>query len=455
MRWLILLTVTIGALTTLSLAEACAQADYKAGVAKAIITPEPGLWLAGYAGRNKPAEGKANDLYAKVLALEDSQGTRLVLVTLDVIGLPRDLSEEMYQDIRLKTHLPREAVVFACSHTHCGPVIYGNLSDMYPLPPDQPEKLKKYREFLRQTVVRLVSEALAELKPAQLSRGEGAARFAINRRQHTEKGVIIGQNPQGPVDHSVPVLRVASPDGKLRAIVFGYACHNTTLDFYQYCGDYAGFAQDYLEEKYPGAVALFWTGCGADANPHPRRTLELAQKHGRELADAVAATLSQNLTPLRGHFRAAYGTISLPLDKLPSKEELQAQALSKTYAVQARAKRLLKQLEAQGKLDDHYPHYPVQVWRLGDDLHWIMLGGEVLVDYALRFKKDYSPQRTWVMGYANDVMAYIPSVRVLKEGGYEADSSMIYYGFPTKWSPLIEDLIVREVHALMKQVGKD
>jgi hypothetical protein len=371
-------------------------------------------------------------------------------VTLDVIGLSRDLSEEMYRDIRQKTGLPREAVVFACSHTHSGPVIYGNLMDMYPLTPDQLTKLREYREFLHRTVVRLVTEALTNLQPAQLAYGEGIARFAINRRQRKDAKVVIGQNPQGPVDHSVPVLRVISSDGKLRAIVFGYACHNTTLSFYQYCGDYAGFAQEYVEEKFPGAVAMFWTGCGGDANPEPRGTLELAQKHGRELADAVASVLAQKLTPIRGRFRAAYSTISLPLDKLPSKEDLQAQALSKTHAVQARAKRLLKQLETQGKLDDHYPHYPVQIWWLGDEIRWIMLGGEVLVDYAIRFKKDFGEKRTWVMGYANDVMAYIPSVRVLKEGGYEADSSMIYYGLPTKWSPLIEELIVREVHALMK-----
>jgi len=439
-------------LTECAPAQAPQSDGFKAGLARAIITPEPGLWLAGYAGRNKPAEGKANDLYAKALALQDRGGTRLVLVTLDVIGLPRDLSEEMYQDIRQKTGLPREAVVFACSHTHCSPVIYGNLMDMYPLTPDQPEKLKKYHEFLRTTVVRLVSDAVTDLRPAQLFYGEGTARFAINRRQPKDKSVVIGQNPQGPVDHSVPVLAVRDPQGQIRAIVFGYACHNTTLSFYQYCGDYAGFAQEYVEEKFPGAVALFWTGCGGDANPHPRGSLELAQKHGRELANAVADVLRRELIPIRGPFRAAYSTISLPLDKLPTKEQLQAQTLDKNHAVRQRAQRLLKQLETTGKLDDHYPYYPVQVWRLGDDIRWIMLGGEVLVDYALRFKKDFGEKRTWVMGYANDVMAYIPSVRVLKEGGYEADSSMIYYGLPTKWSPLIEELIVREVQALMKAV---
>lgn len=450
-KW-VCLVLTMCTLTEFAPAQAPQSDGFKAGLAKAIITPEPGLWLAGYAGRNKPAEGKANDLYAKALALQDSGGTRLVLVTLDVIGLPRDLSEEMYQDIRQKTGLPREAVVFACSHTHCGPVIYGNLMDMYPLTPDQPEKLKKYREFLRTTVVRLVSDAVADLRPAQLFYGEGTARFAINRRQPKDKSIVIGQNPQGPVDHSVPVLAVRDPQGKIRAVVFGYACHNTTLSFYQYCGDYAGFAQEYVEEKFPGAVALFWTGCGGDANPYPRGSLELAQKHGRELADAVADVLRRELAPIRGHFRAAYSTISLPLDKLPTKEQLQAQTLDKNHAVRQRAQRLLKQLETTGKLDDQYPYYPVQVWRFGDDIRWIMLGGEVLVDYALRFKKDFGEKRTWVMGYANDVMAYIPSVRVLKEGGYEADSSMIYYGLPTKWSPLIEELIVREVQALMKAV---
>ena len=106
---------------------------------------------------------------------------------------------------------------------------------------------------------------------------------------------------------------------------------------------------------------------------------------------------------------------------------------------------------AKGKIPDQYPYYPVQVWRFGDQLTWVALGGEVVIDYNKRLKKEIGGKApVWIAGYANDVMAYIPSARVLKEGGYEADSSQIYYGMPTKWSPKIEDLIVNKVHELRK-----
>ncbi len=79
----------------------------------------------------------------------------------------------------------------------------------------------------------------------------------------------------------------------------------------------------------------------------------------------------------------------------------------------------------------------------------MFLGGEVVVDYALRLKHELTGD-VWVTGYANDVMSYIPSRRVLREGGYEGATSMVYYGLPTTWGPTIEEAIVREVHRQVK-----
>src|SRR5690606_23666179 len=107
-------------------------------------------------------------------------------------------------------------------------------------------------------------------------------------------------NPDGPVDHDVPVLQVAGPDKKLKALLFGYACHSTTLSFYQYCGDYSGFAQRNLEEAHPGATALFVQGCGADQNPYPRGELELCRQHGRALSNGVEAALQTIARPVHG-----------------------------------------------------------------------------------------------------------------------------------------------------------
>src|SRR5262245_13870435 len=427
---------------------------FQAGVARAVITPAESMWMAGYASRNKPAEGKAQDLFVKALGVEDPAGNKFVLVTSDLVGLTRGLSEGVAEEVRKRTGLPRERLMLTASQTHCGPVIRDNLADLYDMPPEESKKIAPYTDKLRGQMVEVILKALDDLKPAQLSAGLGAARFAVNRRQPTDKGIINGTNPNGPVDHDVPVLAVESPDGKLRAVVMGYAYHNTTMQFYQWCGDYAGFAQAYLEEAHPGAAALFWDGCGGDANPLPRSKIELCEKYGRELADAVEGVLKGPMTPLRGEWAGRYATVPLALDELPDKGKLSADLLSNQFTLRRRAERLLKELEAKGKLEGNYPHYPVQVWRLGDEVLWVALGGEVVVDYKLRLAKEITDRRAlWVTGYANDVMAYIPSARVLGEGGYEADSSMIYYGMPAKWSPAIEDKIVDKVLELLKEVG--
>lgn len=441
MRFLMIL------LTSLGIAAVTDAADYKAGVAVKVITPPERMWMAGYAARNRPAEGKQHDLYVKALALEDAAGGKLVLVTSDLIGIPRDLSVLIADDLLQLKNLRREQLMLTASHTHCGPVLRDNLIDMYDMPPAEAAKIRPYSDKLRGWIVETVVAALNDLKPAQLSVGRGTARFAGNRREPS----INGYNASGPVDHAVPVLRVAG--GKLRAVVFGYACHNTTLDNYLWSGDYAGFSQIDLEAKHPGCVAMFWSGCGADANPLPRRTVALCRQYGRDLADAVDDVLAGPMTPVSGTFAARYAEIELPFDTPPAREKLAAEALSKQVALRRRAERLLKTLDAGGKIDASYRHYPIQAWRLGDGPLWLALGGEVVVDYALRLKRELrGGPPLWVTAYANDVMAYIPSMRVLKEGGYEGDTSMIYYGMPTKWAPPVEEKIVGKVHALVRDL---
>jgi neutral ceramidase len=434
-------------------AQAEQERGWKAGVAARVITPSQPLWMAGYAGRTRPAEGKLHDLHVKALALEDPEGKRLVLLTADLIAMPRGLAQAVSTEVQRRAGLPRERLLLTVSHTHCGPVLEDDLRGMYDMPAAEAAKIGPYTEKVRDRMIAVIITALGDLKPARLAVGQGIARFAVNRRKPTAGGFINSANPAGPVDHAVPVLRVLSPEGKVRALAFGYACHNTTLSFYQWCGDYAGFAQIELEKKYPGAVALFWAGCGADANPLPRRTVELCMKYGKELAQAVLDVASGKMTEVTGISQAAYAEVALPYAKIPDKTQLASDLLSKRYAVKTRARRLLSVLEKKGKIDDHYRHYPVQVWRLGRQVTWIALGGEVVVDYALRMKKELRGERSvWVTGYANDVMAYIGSARVIEEGGYEGDTSMVYYGKPSKWSTAVEEIIVKKIHELVKAV---
>ncbi len=434
-----------------SATSAIGETTMLAGVSKAVITPSESIWMSGYASRDKPSEGKVHDLYAKALALKDSNGNRAVLLTTDIIGLPADMTERIVEAVENKTGLPRSAVLLTSSHTHSGPVIGKNLDTMYDLDEEQQQRVVRYAEDLEKKLIEVICDSLEKMQPAQLYTGTGSAKFAINRRQYNLDGISIGHNPIGPVDHDVPVLKVVGEEDNLLAVVFGYACHNTTLSFYQLCGDYAGFAQEYLEKVHPDTVAMFFSGCGGDANPNPRRELSHAEMHGLELAGAVNEVLSASMKEVEGTIRHAYTEIDLPLTPAPTRQELETQAKDANKYIRMRAEHLLKELDEEGSIPETYA-YPIQVWSIGDDFKAIALAGEVVVDYALRFKHEFGDD-TWVIAYANDVFAYIPSLRILREGGYEADTSMIYYGLHGPWAPQVEEIIVKKVHELVDETS--
>ncbi len=429
-------------------------ADYKAGVARVAITPEKPIYLSGYANRNRPSEGVLHDLWAKALAIEDSRGGRVVIVTTDLIGLPRWLSESIGARVAKQHRLERARLVLNSSHTHTGPVVARNLNTMFDLKPEEQRAIDEYAQKLQEQVVTLVGAALQDLQPAGLSFGNGRAGFAMNRRQPSPQGVRLGVNPPGPSDHDVPVLQVTSPEGKLRAALFGYACHNTTLtgEFYQVSGDYSGFAQIGVEQAHPGVTAMFLALCGADQNPNPRSKLELAEQHGAALAAEVSRVLRGRLERVQGRLRAAYQTVELPF--APHTREMFEARLKETNAPRVRHAKAMLQAYDERRPLGAYAHYPVQAVHFGRHLALVALGGEVVVDYALRIKKEFGAKGLVVAGYSNDVMSYIPSLRVLQEGGYEADGSMIYYGLPGPYSQEVEDRVMGAVRQVMKRVGR-
>ncbi len=443
---------SVGALCCFSTIPAAPRVEWKAGVGTVDITPEGPIWMAGYAARKHPSEGVAQPLHAKALALEDRHGNRCVIITSDLLGFPRAVAEPIADKIRQLHGLRRDQVLFTSSHTHSGPVIRESLISMYPLDEAQAAAIRSYTERLQSLVADAVTAALKDLAPAQLSFGRGRAEFGVNRRALKDNRYVIGVNPEGPVDHDVPVLRVTGADGRLRAILFSYACHNTThgADNYQIHGDYAGAAQEELEKAHPGAAALFFLGCGADTNPNPRGTMEYVRAYGHSMAQAVQQALSNPMRPVRGPLHTAFDRVELPFDTPPTREQLQARLQDPDIYVQRHARNLLEELDRNGKLRSSYP-YPITVVKFGKDLTLVALAGEVVVDYALRLKRELTPpDKLWVAAYSNDVFAYIASKRVLAEGGYEADTSMIYYGLPGPWAPAVEDIVVGKVLQMVR-----
>ena len=427
-----------------------APASWKAGVAKAAITPTERMWMAGYGARNRPAEGKLMELWIKVLALEDAHGHRAVILTSDTLGIPQSIYRNVCARLKARFGLEPEQVLLSASHTHCGPVLRGALYDIYPLDDEQRRLIERYSAQLETNMIETIGKALSDLTPVRLAAGQGTTDFAVNRRDNVERDVpkLIQESAlKGPVDHAVPVLAVFLPDGQLKAVLFGYACHNTVMDFYQWSGDYAGFAQLALEKSHTNATALFFIGCGGDQNPLPRHGLELAERYGNMLAAAVEEVLLVPPKTLSPELATAMETVSLHLGEAPTAAELEKLKSAKEDYTRRWATRLSHELKSGQNFIRTYP-YPVQAWRLGDQL-LITLGGETVVDYALSFKRKFGA-RTWVAGYCNDVMTYVPSLRVLKEGGYEGGGAMVYYGLPSVWGTKVEEVIVSAVKEIAK-----
>ena len=423
---------------------------WKAGVSRADITPKIAMPMAGFASRTHSSEGTLHSIWAKALLLEDTKGKKAVMISTDLLGVPKDVSDRIRDRIKSKYGLDRDQILLNSSHTHSGPVIGDALMDIYVLDKEQIENIRKYTKILEDQIVNLVGEALKNIEPAALYAQNGVTRFQVNRRNNAANLLTQLTELQGPNDYAVPVIKVLNANGDIKAIAFGYACHPTVLNGYDWSGDYPGFTQIELEKAHPGATALFFQSAGADQNPLPRNTVPLAKQYGKELAAAVERVLEEDMRKLPAGLITSYSEIDLPLATPPTDAEYTKFINSTTVPYQKRwAERMRGKIRSGEKLITSYP-YPVQVWSIGNQ-PVVSLGGELLVEYAIKIKQMLGAD-AFVYGYSNDVMAYVPSSLVLKEGSYEGESHTVY-GLPSKWQVGIETRILNEVIKLSEKTG--
>ncbi len=435
------------------------EGAWQAGAARVDITPDEPLPMAGYRSRgNRPFQRVAQPLFARALVLRDGSGEPAVLVTLDLVGIPRAFGQRLAEACAQRYGVPTERFMVVCSHTHTGPAVYDRFAYLLGATEAQLQAIRRYLDRVFDRVMTAIGKALGETEPVSLAYGESTAGFAMNRRARRDGRVVLGVNRKGPVDRSVPVLWVRDGAGQPLAVVFGYACHCTTLtgESFEISGDFAGYAAETLEERFPGVTALFVTGCGGDANPYPRGNLALAKQHGASLARAVEATLSRRLKPVRGPLRAVRRTVPLRFAPGPSLEEFRRRAQGDPARYATRHARWILEVARRhgGQLPKEYP-YTIQAWRFDEDLVMVALAGEVVVEYALNTKRRYGTQQqpVWVIAYANDVFAYIPTARMLEEGGYEPIGSMQSWGWHSIWAKDVEQRVLRGIAAALHELG--
>jgi hypothetical protein len=425
---------------------------FPVGVAKVDITPDEPIRLTGYGNRSAPSEGIEQRLWAKALAFGDDKRGPAILITADLIGVSREMSAAVASRLS-KAGIRREQLAITATHTHTGPSLTGVLPFIFatPVTPAEQAVIDRYSRDLVTKLEQVALAALADRQPSRVAWGQGTAAFAANRRVLKDgQWTAFGVNPSGAVDHDVPVLAVRAPDGRLRAVLVNYACHATTLEGKHNVvhGDWPGLAQALVEQRHPGAVAMVAIGTGADANPNPRGGgFADAERHAREIAVEVDRLLGTALRPVTAPPAGRFRYLDLSFDRIPGRAEWEEHAGRKdAHGIFARA--VLERLDRGEQLPRTVP-YPVQTWTFGDELAMVFLGGEVVADYGLRLKRELDGARLWVNAYSNDVAFYVPSRRMIPEGGYEVDRSMVYYGHPARLADGTEDQIVDAVRELL------
>lgn len=451
-RLYVLIIATEGCLFFANFANAQGSAFIETGVSRIEITPEVPIRLSGYSSRDTCFAGVSQKLWAKALAFGTNQNLS-ILITVDLLGIPHKITEGVRKKLALQLNLKPAQVAICASSTHSGPQVGNSLSQFYkPLSPDELAEVALYAQELISKLVKVSLASVKDRKPAQISWATGEVDFAVNGRIETSQN--------GLVDHSLPILQVKSPEGKLRVILVNYACRAATFgpENNTVLGDWVGEAQAQIEFNHPGAVAMVLIGCGGDQNSSPRmnsdnpaKNFEYAEEQGKSIANEVRATLmsSHLWSPISELPVGNHEYINLTFVKIPDPMQLAEDAKS-SNGVSNYAHLLLSRM-ARSENVPMKVSYPVQLWNFGDDFSMVFLAGEVVVDYSIRLKRELGKDRVWINAYSNDMPCYIPSRRVIDKEGSEVLEAMKMYEKPTQLSRDVEEKIINSVYGLLPE----
>ncbi|MDO6436442.1 neutral/alkaline non-lysosomal ceramidase N-terminal domain-containing protein [Cyclobacterium sp. 1_MG-2023] len=426
------------------------------GLARVSITPETPVRLTGYSSRDIPFEGVQHELWAKAMAFGDEKKGYHIIISVDLLGIPHRVTERVRDALAKEIGISPANLSICAAHTHSGPQIGNIVSHFHkPLDPDELADISLYAMGLVPKLKGVALEAIENATPSLVSHAKGEVNFAVNRRTSI--------NPNGVSDHSLPVMRITDLNGKTKAVMLNYACHAVTLGPKNNVvhGDWVGEAQLQVEENLPeGAIAMVVIGCGADQNSSPRMNNEnpkmdlvYAKDQRKQIADEVNRMLAdetwKNIRQLpEGKMKYVELTFANMPDPKKLAEDAKGAGRTSNYSLL-----LLGRMARSGDIPEKI-NYPIQVWDFGKDLVMIFLAGEVVVDYAIRLKQELGEDRVWVNAYANDMPCYIPSLRVLKEGGYEAESAMIGYEKPSKFTEDVEEIIMNGIYSILPKSSK-
>ena len=382
------------------------------GIATADITPEGPVWMAGFGARKKPSEGVYGKLEAACVVF-DNGVTRVAFVALDLCKILEPQLAALRAAAQTTGIGPQQLMINA-SHNHSGPTFSQRQNE-------------GYCALFKARTDPLFQAAVSDLKPAVLDYTVGLCTMGANRRQLNADGRCIGMRPEPrkPIDSDLPILRIRSANGDVRAIVFGYACHPSTTTDYRVGPDFVGYAREWLAAAYPGAVPVFLQGCGGDIKT---RCTTASGRFGYVLLDPVSITAEL------GHEvgRAVVVALTVPPTPVPAGR---ADALADAVRTPVQLGGMVEKVRVPDKQQPSSKSHEIHMgaWRLGD-VYFFGSQCEVCSAIGRRIKRELAPLRVWTNGYTHWGGGYIPDAASYPEGGYEVNVSVV--------SPQTEGIVV-------------
>ena len=416
----------------------------KIGINKTCITPPMGVDLAGFEAMDRQVKSVADDLYVTSMVLEND-GKRAVIICADVIGFGMTSCGTIKGELSALLGLREDEILLSASHTHSGPQTCENMSTVI----GRTDEV--YMTFLRDSIVRSVAACLDDMEKVELYTGRESCGLGINRRRITAGRAEFAPNEDGTVDRDTMIIKFMT-GGRIKAVLYSFACHPSTVGTDRVTADWPGWARLSIEEAFPGAAVLFIQGCCGDIRVRTVEdgyfrtgTMDDVEALGRELGAVVVNACRGDMQKEKPCLETDLEKITLPLREPPDKPQLDDMAQNGTRREQAWAQSLL----AGYGTEKPEILYAIQRITLSHSVDIVAMEGEVCVEYGL-FAKSLDPERFIIpAGYCNRNPGYIPTRRMLGEGGYEPDESRLYYGL-TSFNKNIEGKIQDCLKELLK-----
>lgn len=426
-----------------------------AGFARAKITPPLGTRMFGWGARDEErgCDSIHDDLFVRALWLEQ-ESEKALIMGFDLLFFSRDAADRLRGAIARRFGLESRQILLNTSHTHSGPTTGTWYTALFS-PPDH-----LYLNRLERAVLDAAENARGSLVEVSLSAGVTRTNMMVRRRRPDGRGGVEWKPYAEGIHDSVPVCLFSDSRGRPACLLFSVSCHPSTFPGHAVSADYPGVAMAELDRHLGAECSLFLQGAGGDSkvrgfvNPDGfGNTWEDAQKGGQTVAADVIHLLEKGLGTVKPSLACAETEVCLPFAGLPSHAELEKTAREEANpAKQMWANNMLARLERGEHLPECVP-ITVHSVRIGEDARIAGLETEPVAEWGPIIERFYGGGVTFALGYTDGCQLYLPTTRMLSEGGYEVDSFWEYQ-WPAQLAPGMEERVLNALSAIRRETGE-